>query len=406
MPRSLREFGKFVKAKRIALGLTLRKAAQELGVSAAYVSRVENGEEKPSGPLIAGMSRLYGVPVLELTKLADSSEQSAASAHGESVRTRPELRALYRLGNEYDTETIDRLLRAFLNNEGITDEAEIERKLLELKAEFPRIAKGTDNLLAAHAVPRFLTKRTVENLAYGFMQRHGLSPDSYAPPTEVEMLVEMEPGVEYRVDDLKCTKRGDPLVLGLSCWSADGNRQIVINSALADSRRATDVHRFNFTLGHELFHAIEHLPRTRPGRSLNRIAEVEGIDEIVFLEVLRPVKIQRTPAERAVKAWVQSGRRRRLLTDEDWREWQANTFAAALLMPEWAVKPEFEKRVGKPTVISDTDPKEEALRLADEILFTDVVYEQSLADKFAVSRQAMAIRLLDLGLIGEVRGQE
>lgn len=404
MPPSLRKFGRFVKEKRITLGLTLRKAAQELGVSAAYVSRVENGEEKPSGPLIAGMSRLYGVPVLELTKLADASEQSTASAHGQSVQSRPELRALYRLGNQYDAETIDRLLRTFLENEGITDEAEIERKLRELKSEFPRIAKGTDDLLAAHATPRFLTKRAVANLAYSFLARHGLSADSYAPPTEVEMLVEMEPGIEYRVDRLKCTKRGDPVVLGLSCWSADGNRQVIINSVLADSRRATDVHRFNFTLGHELFHAIEHLPRTRSALSLNRVAAADGLEEIVFVEVLRPGRIQRSPAERAVKAWVQSGKQRRLLTGEDWREWQANTFAAALLMPEWAVEPEFEKRVGKPVLVTDADSKEVALQVAGENLFGDVVYEQSLADKFAVSRQAMAIRLLDLGLVKGVDG--
>lgn len=406
MASTRRQFGKYVKEKRIALGIKLREAARDFDVSAAYVSRVESGEEKPSGRLITAMARRYSIPVLELTKLAEESEVSTPSVQGQSLRSRPELRALYRLGTEYDVDAIDELLRSFLREQGISDETEIERKLRELKAEFPRIAKGADDLLATNATPRWLSKRAVADLAYGFLARHGLSADTYAPPTEVEMLVEMEPGVEYRVDHLKCTKRGSPLVLGLSCWSADGVRQIIINSALADSKRTTDVHRFNFTLGHELFHAIEHLPRTRSLIALNRAVADACLEEIVFVEVLQPIRIRQSSAERAVRAWAQSGKARRLLTDEDWREWQANTFAAALLMPEWAVKPEFEKRVGKPTLISASDPKEDALRIADEMLFNDVVYEQSLADKFAVSRQAMAIRLLDLGLIQEVRGQK
>ena len=99
-------------------------------------------------------------------------------------------------------------------------------------------------------------------------------------------------------------------------------------------------------------------------------------------------------------------RDRRLLTQEDWREWQANTFAAALLMPDWAVSREFEARTGeKNLMVQKESAKQFALQIAGQMAFRDVVYEQSMADKFAVSRQAMAIRLLDLELVEGVTGK-
>ncbi|HEY2169189.1 MAG TPA: ImmA/IrrE family metallo-endopeptidase, partial [Candidatus Angelobacter sp.] len=125
--------------------------------------------------------------------------------------------------------------------------------------------------------------------------------------------------------------------------------------------------------------------------------------DVVFIEVMRP---QRSAAERAINTWVQNGTSRRLLTQEDWREWQANTFAAALLMPDWAVIREFEARTGeKHLMVQRESAKQSALQIAGQMAFRDVVYEQSMADKFAVSRQAMAIRLLDLELVKGVTGK-
>jgi transcriptional regulator with XRE-family HTH domain len=393
-------FGAFVRKKRVDRGLSLRKAAMDFEVSAAYLSRIESDDEKPSGSFLAKIADLYDVPMEELASLAKASEKSSSAAFGQTLRSKPELRALYRLGNQYGSEEIDEMLRKFLREQGMTDDAEIERRISQLKLEFPRIAKGTDDLLAAQTHRRYLSKAAVTKLAYDFLQRHGLDDVSYAPPTEVEMLVEMEPDVDYRVDDLKCNQRGEPLVLGLSCWGLDGRRQIVISSVLADGKRATDVHRFNFTLAHELCHALEHLPRAT-GVVLNRLPSFA--QDVVFIEVMRP---RRSAAERAVNTWVQNGTSRRLLTQEDWREWQANTFAAALLMPDWAVSREFEARTGeKNLMVQKESAKQFALQIAGQMAFRDVVYEQSMADKFAVSRQAMAIRLLDLELVEGVTGK-
>jgi hypothetical protein len=75
-------------------------------------------------------------------------------------------------------------------------------------------------------------------------------------------------------------------------------------------------------------------------------------------------------------------------------------------MPEWAVSAEFHRRIASDFISASKEGnvRDDALRVAGEILFEDKVFEKSLADLFAVSRQAMAIRLLDLGLVREVSG--
>jgi Zn-dependent peptidase ImmA (M78 family) len=120
--------------------------------------------------------------------------------------------------------------------------------------------------------------------------------------------------------------------------------------------------------------------------------------EIVLVERTEPI---RSAAEKAVKAWSASQHHRKLVTAEDWREWQANTFSSAVTMPEWAVQEMFWSRTGAAACVAsgNENEKELALDVADELLFSGVIYEKSLAQAFGVSRQAMAIRLLELNLV-------
>jgi hypothetical protein len=55
-------------------------------------------------------------------------------------------------------------------------------------------------------------------------------------------------------------------------------------------------------------------------------------------------------------------------------------------------------------VSKSENPREVALLAAGEGVFASDIYDQSLADLFAVSRQAMAIRLIELGLVKEDQG--
>jgi Zn-dependent peptidase ImmA (M78 family) len=355
--------------------------------------------DDPSGELMADLGRLYKIPIEDLTSRSTKPKASAA-AHGHSMQASPELRALYRLGAQFEPADIEALIRKFLRERGETDR-DIEKQLAQLKSELPRVSKSIrDGLFAAEAKPRFLSKRRITCMAYEILERNGMTEENYAPPTPVELLVENEPGILYRIEKLGCDKRGNPLVLGLTGWDEGGNRQIVINSVLADSNRESEEHRFNFTLGHELFHAIEHLPRV-PREAVAPLARIQVCDA-VFVD---KVEIRsRSVAERAVNSWSNNAAGPRvLMTDEDWREWQANVYSSALLMPAWAVTAEFKRRFGAEAMLvgESGNPREVALLAAGERVFASDIYDQSLADLFAVSRQAMAIRLIELGLVKE-----
>lgn len=396
-------FGAYVKKLRLSLGIGLREAARRMRISAAYLSRVETDDDPASGELIAKMADLYDVEIEKLNSMSRNPAATAA-AHGHRLKSNAELRALYRIGNELPPEELDKLLREALRAKGFTPE-EIEEKITEYKKELPRIARTRDDLFGVNGARRVLSKKTIVQMAYQFLARHGLDKDSYAPPTEVECLAEME-GIDYRIDKLKCRPSGEPLVLGLTRWNLEGEKQIIINSALADSKGRTDAHRFNFTLGHELFHAVEHLPLSSPKGTvgLNRV----GLCEPMFVERSEGthevrIRVHKSAVERAVDAWATTTRHKTLVTDEDWREWQANTFSSALLMPGWSVAAEFELRTGSTAIaVSQGESKQIALSVAGEQIFDTGVYEASLAEKFGVSRQAMAIRLLELELVTEV----
>jgi transcriptional regulator with XRE-family HTH domain len=394
---SKRPFGDFAKRTRLSKGLGLRQAARDMGVQAAYLSRVESGTEPPSGRLIARMSELYGTSIEELTQHAATPRASAA-AHGHAVQASPELRALYRLAAQLDSDMIETIIRRALGEKGAS-EKEIEKQLAALKSELPRVANSTrDGLFAAEATPRFLTRARITEIAYNLLERHGQGQGRYKPPTPIERIVDLEPEIHYRIEALKCDKRGNPLVLGLTGWGEDGRRQIVVNGKLADSRRACDVHRFNFTVAHELFHAIEHLPRVPKDEPLQLAREGFFVDS--------DHDAHGSLAERAVDQWSRATQPRRLTTHEQWREWQANTFASAILMPDWAVTASFRKRISSESIFvkSSHDLRSTALQIAGERAFAPKVYDQSLAELFAVSRQAMAIRLLQLNLVQEATG--
>jgi transcriptional regulator with XRE-family HTH domain len=391
------DFGPFARAKRLSVNVGLREAARAMGVSATYLSRVENNIDPPSPDLINLMAKLYGVTVEDLTSHAKNRSATAA-AHGRAIQNSAELRAFYRVVSRLDPEEIDRVLREILKSKGHSDE-EIEGELIQLKEELPRLSKGQEDLLASHVHPRRLSARRIAKRAESMLASFGLNHESYFPPTPIERLAESTAGIRYRVDRLTCKKSGEPLVLGLTGWNDQGEREITMNGVLADSQKSSDEARFNFTLAHELFHAIEHLPLMPVENGLT-IARA-GVVDISFD---KPLRIRMSNAERAVSTWAANEAGPRiLLTDEDWREWQANTFSTALLMPGWAVVREFSRRSGEDYVeLQDGENiRERALEIAGAYLAGDTVYSRSLCELFGVSRQAMAIRLIQLRLVRE-----
>lgn len=75
---------------RGAQDLGLRAAAEQLGISPAYLSRIERGREKPPRPeLVRKMARLFGGDADVLFRLAQSTDPELAD-YVNSVRALPE----------------------------------------------------------------------------------------------------------------------------------------------------------------------------------------------------------------------------------------------------------------------------------------------------------------------------
>ena len=74
-----RSFGETIREMREAQGMGLRTAAERLGISPAYLSRVERGKERPPRPeLVKRMAALLGGSPDLLFRLAESTDPDLA----------------------------------------------------------------------------------------------------------------------------------------------------------------------------------------------------------------------------------------------------------------------------------------------------------------------------------------
>lgn len=78
------QIGEYLKAKRMKLNLSIRKAAQQAHISNAYLSMIESGERGAPHPnILQKLSTVYGEDPTSLMKIAgyldsDPTEQEAA----------------------------------------------------------------------------------------------------------------------------------------------------------------------------------------------------------------------------------------------------------------------------------------------------------------------------------------
>jgi transcriptional regulator with XRE-family HTH domain len=63
VPGEVPGLGARLRERRLRSGMTLEAAAQRVGLSPAYLSRLETAQRQPSLPVLLGLSRAYGVPV-------------------------------------------------------------------------------------------------------------------------------------------------------------------------------------------------------------------------------------------------------------------------------------------------------------------------------------------------------
>lgn len=379
------DLGSYLRHLRNQRKLGLREAARELEVDAGHLSKLErNVGMPPGGELILRLAKYYGVPVDELLRRAKARTLATVAADRDLAS---EIAAFYRLASGRTRAERVQMLLGALQNLNLPPE-EVERWKRELEAlaedgpELLRLGRGRSAMYSARCTPRRLRATTIEAQAERILARAFGSLDAYTPPTPIDQLVEYgkhpitveaitaEDPSGALLDD------GSPAVLGMTRFGEDGRPTIAIHECIFGASDATSRRRANFTLGHEYYHAIEHLPRMRerdPSAVLNR--------------------------QHVCSA---SRLRRRLRTPEDWREWQANTFAAAILMPAEAVNMYFQEAFDREAAVAVSNQEGDCARsLASHPAISSGRRRISLADLFDVNPQAMGYRLTALGLVSE-----
>lgn len=389
-------FGDYIRQMRDKANLGLREAARELGISASYLSRIEaNDYPAPSGEKLRRMAQFYDADIHEMMRLAQNRAHEVMAA---DTRMGPVVQHFYRLAQNQSPDTQERMLIGAIDALNLPEDQ--KRKLLEnLKAalsrsngrDLPRLARGDDGLFAYDVKPRYLSREDIELFA-----KHVLNMvfGPVAPlPVPIETLIRKAADDIVLIIDGEmegaCGPTGDPAILGLSRWSRDGERrELVIHEELFNATNSPTRRRMNFTMGHELFHCLEHLSLV-----VNRTSEdaLKRTDAFVSL-----------PPRLRSELWFERKRsRRKLFTNEDWREWQANTFSSAVLMPADCVRASFVTITDTDQLILDSESQveETADQLARMSFVDDFGQETTLIEQFDVNPHAMAIRLISLGLI-------
>lgn len=64
----MNEIGNIIKKIRIKQGLSQEQIAKSLGISANYISLIENGAKRPGMPLLKKISKKYDFPIVILAK--------------------------------------------------------------------------------------------------------------------------------------------------------------------------------------------------------------------------------------------------------------------------------------------------------------------------------------------------
>ena len=307
------------------------------------------------------------------------------------------VQAFYRVAHDQPPDMQEAMLKGALDALKMP-EAQKAEILSQLRAmlsrahgkDLPRRAQDKDGLFAFDIAPRFLSRARIAAIAAAVLRKVFGSEIPIPVPLETvirkldrDILLVVHDEIEGgRLRD------GSPAVLGLSRWSRDGRRrELVIHEELFEAEDSATRRRANFTIAHELFHCIEHLPLVQA-----RNPEVALARKIGYV-TLAPTLTGKRWYDRAQGA-------RKLSTREDWREWQANTFASELLMPGDSVRAAFQELFGVERIVSDGDSLS---RFADETARTvapdDFDGQTSLIDRFDVNPQAMGIRLMSLGLV-------
>jgi hypothetical protein len=218
---------------------------------------------------------------------------------------------------------------------------------------------------------KFLPEQRIERAALDLLCRYANQFGfSVTPPIPVEEIVESHLGLDLRLEDLQ----GRKALGGLRVRK----RQVVVEQSLDPTIYPEREGRYRFTVGHEAGHWELHRHLVAPAEQ-SSLAMEEAEPSIIC----------------------------RAGPSTDRKEWQANQFAAYLLMPRDMIIQAWQARRGEP------DPYVAADEIADlsarwclgEDETPTVEIARDLAREFNVSGRSMQIRLVRMGLIVTSKAQ-
>lgn len=214
---------------------------------------------------------------------------------------------------------------------------------------------------------KFLQENEIENAANLLLKAYEDQFETkLVPPIPVDEIVECCLEIDFRFNNLeKMLQRKD--VLG-AIWIED--KKIVIDESLDPSTNPQITGRFNFTLAHEAGHW-----------TLHRNHYLALSKQIGLFESKNDPSIICRDGDNAPE------------------EWQANTFASYLLMPQQMIFNVWEEINGtmRPELISEG--LNNRSQLADKNFASSVDIARQMSKIFGVSAQAMQIKLKKVGLL-------
>lgn len=184
-----------------------------------------------------------------------------------------------------------------------------------------------------------LSKIKIEEYAYEFLLENSPESLNKAIQTNVEYIIENKLNISLQYLKLDTTQNllGMTIMNPMKVKYIDENLQIVegifdrntiiINEFLATEKNQE--HRFNFTLAHEIGHW--YLQR--------KDAYVDSGQQSLFGQDTVKSSVNRF----IDNVDIFSFKRKKLVTEEDWLEWQANYFASCILMPKRMFTNEYLK---------------------------------------------------------------
>ena len=218
----------------------------------------------------------------------------------------------------------------------------------------------------------FLSERTIEGEAQLLLDEWAEAgrPAVTEPPVPIEDILEMHLELGFFLADLR-SELGHPDVLG-GIWF--GDRMIKVDQSLDPSASPKLLGRYRFTIAHEVGHWRLHRQYLMKDPETKSLFEVGGGPAFVQRSSVKPPE-----------------------------EFQADMFAACVLMPRQTVYDAWEQWRGsdEAVAISDLEVGDyHGNRKADEEMAMER-FCKPLAQRFEVSAQAMRLRLQMLELLVE-----